>query len=106
MPRTPPPNRRLSVTRPVDHKLTTGNVNRILVTFGLDNGRVVELFCADFKAGTDMHSFVVDTSIVLSLLLQHGYRPSAVADKLTGQPHSLLRTLVEAADEIEKEVNK
>lgn len=104
MTRTPLPDRRRNVTEKVTHTLSNGAERGLLVTFGFDaRGHVRELFCADFKEGTDMHGLIGDGCMAVSLLLQHGYRVSAIVDKMAPDPKSVLRTLVEAALRLEDE---
>lgn len=89
------PSRRLNTTVKCRHEWASGNASKLLITFGFDEeGRVRELFCADFKEGTDMHTLVMDACVVLSLLLQHGYKASELRNKLAQAPQSLLATLV------------
>lgn len=88
----------------VHHQLTTGVTIKLLVTFGVDPARkrVTEIFCADFKAGTDQHTLIMDACVMMSLLFQHGYDASHVAGKMAAPPRSLLGTLVDAAVEVQK----
>lgn len=101
MTRTALPDRRGNNTVKVTHAWANGKEQKLLVTFGVDDGgNVKEIFCADFKEGTDMHGLIVDACIVLSLLLQHGYSAQELRDKLAKNPQSLLATLVDAAIQI------
>lgn len=56
----------------------------ILVTVGFDDHGPREVFCADFKAGTAMHSIVMDACILLSRLLQHGDSPDDILAGMSG----------------------
>jgi hypothetical protein len=57
------PYRRGAVTRKIPLELANGKSIPILVTVGFDSeGRVSEVFCADFKAGSDAHAIVVDVA--------------------------------------------
>lgn len=67
----------------------------LLVTIGFDeelNAR--EVFCADFKAGSDSHPLVIDSCILISRLLQHGTRPEDLLQSLCGEPLSLIGQIV------------
>lgn len=104
MSRTHQPNRRETETIKIPFSNPIrGSNNHILVTFGFDEtGRQVrEVFCADFRAGTDYHFLAVDACILVSRLLQHGV---PVKDLLAsvGQPPSLIGVLLEAAVKVEE----
>lgn len=95
------PDRREAVTQMVLYHTTTGGHVKILVTFGLDRAKkkVIEIFCADFKAGTDQHTFVMDACVMASLLMQHGYDAPTLLARLAGSPRSLVgQMLAEAVD--------
>lgn len=104
MTRTQIPDRRAAVTETIFYHTTTGGQIKMLVTFGLDaeHKRVIELFCADFKAGTDQHTLVMDVCVMLSLLMQHGYEPKNLLSRLAGVPRSLAGQLMEAAVKVEE----
>lgn len=96
MSRTQLSDRRPAVTQRVDVAVGTKRVH-VLVTYGFDStGCVKEVFCADFKAGTDLHAIIVDACILISRLLQHGYTPQQLLATLTAPP-SLLGCLLAAA---------
>lgn len=98
MARTRIPDRRLAVTRKVNFHLANKSVIPILVTVGFNKqGRVSEVFCADFKAGSDTHAIVIDACIMLSRLFQFGDSPADVVKSLTS--NSLITTLAEVAAE-------
>lgn len=98
------PGRRPSITAAVGIELS-GNVHKVLITFGLDeNKRVRETFCSSFKEGAALQSFIVDASILLSLLLQHGYTAAELAAKMT-EPPSMIGQVARAAADMEKELN-
>jgi hypothetical protein len=85
--------------------LESGNKQHLLITLGVrkdDDRTVCDLFCADFKVGTDAHAVVMDASILASLLFQHGYRPAELVAKLT-QPSSIIGTMIRAAARFEEE---
>jgi hypothetical protein len=95
------PNRRNGATLKVPFTMAQEKQVNLLVTVGFDEqNRVKEVFCADFKAGTDMHAIVMDASILLSRLFQHGDTPREVASALS--KGSLVQTIALAvADEDE-----
>ena len=96
-------NRRYSVTEKVEHTWASGKVQNMLVTFGFnDQGEVKEMFCADFKAGTDFHVMIMDACVAISLLLQHGHSIKDINAKFAAPPRSVLGTLVEAGMTVEK----
>jgi len=104
MTRTALPDRRRNVTEKVQHLLTNGETRNLLVTFGFDrHGRVREMFCADFKEGTDLHGLIGDGCMAVSLLLQHGHNIEDIVRKMQPEPKSILRTLAEAAARVETE---
>lgn len=104
MTRSPLPDRHRAETIKVQHTWSHGATTSLIVTCGFDDaGMVRAVFCADFKAGTDMHTLVIDACIALSLLLQHGYTVRELRGKLAAAPQSLLATLINAAAEIENE---
>jgi hypothetical protein len=68
--------RRASETRKIQFAYENGKEQGILITVGFDEGgEPKEVFCADFKAGTTLHSIVMDACILFSRLLQHGDLP-------------------------------
>jgi hypothetical protein len=93
-------DRRASVTSRVIFAMADGKEIGLTVTFGLDQeGNVREAFCADFKAGSDLHAIVMDSCILLSRLLQHGDAPEELARTLCAPP-SLIGCIAKAASEI------
>jgi hypothetical protein len=112
------PNRRLNATRKITWTTYGGNERTILVTFGfremLDASdptaligvsasvtyRVAEVFCADFKAGSDTLGIVTDTCILISRLFQLGESPKALLSTMC-EPYSLIGTILHAACEEE-----
>jgi hypothetical protein len=102
MARTRLTDRRFSVTqRTVFVRPNGDNRTALLITVGFDgDGVAKEVFCADFKAGSDFHLIVIDVCILISRLLQHG---EAAADLFTsmscdGQslPAQIIRAVVNA----------
>ena len=81
--RTPPPPRRLSETRRVEHVRSDGVAIRILVSVGYDADdplRPVEVFYAEgFRSGADLEFLTQDACVLVSLLLQHGVPPARIA---------------------------
>lgn len=84
----------------------SGKDHHILVTFGFDETErhVREVFCADFKAGTDYHHLAVDACILVSRLLQHGATAQELLDSV-GRPPSLIGVLLAAAAKQEEELS-
>jgi hypothetical protein len=77
--------------------LADGKTISLTVTFGFNEaGEVREVFCADFKAGSDMHAAVTDACILMSRLLQHGDAPEELAKTLC-EPPSLIGCIARAA---------
>jgi hypothetical protein len=73
MTRTKLPERRASETRKITIRFADSKEQKILITIGFDDaGEPKEVFCADFKAGSDLHALVMDACIVVSRCLQHG----------------------------------
>jgi hypothetical protein len=94
-------DRRPSITSRVPFAMADGREISLTVTFGLnDAGEVREVFCADFKAGSDMHAAVMDSCILLSRLMQHGDTPEELAKTLC-EPPSLVGCIARAATLIE-----
>jgi len=90
-------DRRPSITGRVPFVMADGREISLTVTFGFDDtGSVREVFCADFKVGSDMHAAVVDSCILLSRLLQHGDPPEELARTLCDPP-SLVGSIARAA---------
>ena len=91
------PSRRLNQTCKVRYLFSSGQKEMdILITVGYDERhRAKEVFCADFKAGSDLHAIVMDACIPLSRLLQHGDTPDELARSMC-EPHSLLGTIAAA----------
>ncbi len=75
-----------------------GQVQPLQVTFGLDaeTGTVREVFCADFKAGSDNHAVITDACVLLSRLMQHGTPLDELAASLCSPP-SLIGVIAAAA---------
>lgn len=102
------PDRRHSITQAVNHRLSTDVELKMLVTFSFvseTDRRVREVFCADFKAGSDFHTLLIDASILLSKLLQHGYTPSMLLASLS-EPRSMMGSILEAAVKLEQDLGE
>lgn len=96
MTRTRLPDRRRSETFAVAVRLTNDTELKVLVTVGYDDtGRVKEVFCADFKAGSDQHGQVMDACVLMSRLLQYGDDPAQIYLSL-GRPVSLIGQIAAA----------
>lgn len=101
--RTRLPDRRLSVTQHVVHELSSGNQVKIIVTFSFNElGLVREFFCADFKAGSDQQALIIDASILVSRLLQHGVTPRMLLGSLS-EPTSIIGSILKVAAELDEE---
>jgi ribonucleoside-diphosphate reductase alpha chain len=81
--RTRLPNRRPSLTQAVE---VGGQV--ILVSVGFDplDGRPREIFMDGARAGTDLAAILDDVSVVLSVAMQHGVEPAAMANSVSRLP--------------------
>ena|SRR6185437_3162212 len=65
------PERRASETSKITVTIG-GKEQKILITIGFDDdGLPKEVFCADFKAGSDLHALIMDACILVSRCLQH-----------------------------------
>ena len=94
--RNPPPPRRLTETRRVEHLRSDGTAIRILVSVGYaddDPLRPIEVFYAEgFRSGADLEFLMQDACVLISLLLQHGVPPERIAASMAtreepdGQP--------------------
>jgi hypothetical protein len=97
------PDRRLSVNMKIDFETGSGAHIPLQVTFGFDEaGHVREVFCADFKSGSDNHAVVMDSCVLLSRLLQHGTDPDQLAASLCTPP-SLIGTIAAAVARMNRE---
>lgn len=96
-------NRRYTENVLINFAMQGGVTSHIHVTFGFDDDErfVREVFCADFKAGSDYHLLAVDACILISRLLQHGESASSLFESV-GRPLSLVGALLEAAATREK----
>ncbi len=70
------PDRRPSVTTKLIHDCRSYSVT---VGFDTDTGRIGEVFTHGAKVGSAMDGILDDACIALSLLLQHGVEPVALA---------------------------
>ncbi len=89
------PNRRLNET--VDLRFE-GQRYHVTVGFFSD-GRPAETFCHGGKVGSGMDLLLDDACVALSLLLQHGVEPQALAHSMGrldgGAPASIIGALVD-----------
>ena len=69
------PNRRPSETADLDYE---GTGYAVTIGFYLD-GRPGETFAGNAKVGSSMEAVLDDSCILVSLLLQHGVEPAALA---------------------------
>jgi hypothetical protein len=74
------------------------------------DGRVLEVFCRAGRPDSDLDRLADDSSIVISLLLQHGADLAGIAKALGrsagGEPASLIAAVVDGALEIERELEQ
>jgi hypothetical protein len=98
-------DRRASTNIAVDFVTAAGSTIKLQVTFGIDaSGRVREVFCGNFKAGSDSHALIMDGCVLLSRLMQHNDSLDDLADTLC-QPPSYLGTIAKAAAALNKETS-
>lgn len=94
--RTKLPDRRYSSTVKVRWVRYDGKELNIQVTIGFDaEGKAREVFCGDFKAGSDNQAIVMDSCILLSRLLQHGDTPADLKASMC-EPPSLIGAIADA----------
>jgi hypothetical protein len=98
------PERRFSVTVDVEHTLVNEGKMRFAVTYGFADGTVREVFTSTPKSGTDFEVLAVDASILLSHLLQNGYRIGDCGARLS-KPYSFIGTLAKAGARLERELD-
>lgn len=90
------PNRRPNTTFAIPHVKSDGASIKIVVTVGYDgHGRPAEVFCSDFKAGSETQALVMDACILLSRLLQHGDTPHELVEAMCAPP-SLVGSIAKA----------
>ena len=95
--RNPLPNRRPTETATVVHD---GRDYAVTVGFNPADGNVREVFATDGKAGSAMDGILADACVALSLLLQHGMEPAALARSMgrlgdVKEPASIIGALVD-----------
>ena len=75
------PRRRLPDRRPnqTTDMLYDGTCYAVTVGFHPDTGEPREIFTGGARIGSNMDAILDDSSILLSLLLQHGVEPAALA---------------------------
>ena len=88
------PTRRPNKTVDVVHD---GRAYAVTLGFEPTTGEVREIFTQG-KVGSDMDAILADTSILLSILLQHGVQPSSFAGSMGklgpgGEPASIIGRL-------------
>lgn len=105
--RTRPGGRRPGITLPVKVELSEGKAVKVLVTVGFyeeghpREGKPCEVFCADFKAGTQLHGIIMDACVLMSRLLQHGETADELAAAFS-KPPSLLGRIAQAVGEVSR----
>lgn len=100
------PDRRINATRKVTWATYGGNEQTILVTFGFrlapnvaEYGvryEIAEVFCADFKAGSDTQAIVTDSCVLISRLLQSSNDTVADLRASMCEPPSLIGCILQA----------
>jgi hypothetical protein len=100
MTRSKLPNRRANETRRIMFRsIATGNEQTILITVGFDDvGIAKEVFCADFKEGSDLHAVVMDACVLVSRNLQHGDAAAELLESMCQGP-SLIGAIVKAVSD-------
>jgi len=105
MARTRMRDRRESTTIRFTWTQASGATKEVLCTVGVEGGKVLEVFCSDFKVGSDHFAIITDACIVLSRLLQHGDSPADILASMC-QPPSLLGHLAAAVAVEQERVNQ
>ena len=110
MTRTRLTTRHTSVTTNIHWTSPNGIDQKFVVTYGFDDKHQIrEVFCAGFKAGTDLVAFANDACILLSRLLQHGEHLADISKTLgenrqegqtQGPPASVLGAIVRKGMEL------
>ncbi len=89
-------DRRANETRKLTFAFANGREQSLLITIGFDDDGVPkEVFCADFKAGSDLHPIVMDACILVSRILQHGDLAADLSASMCKGP-SLIGAIVAA----------
>lgn len=89
-------DRRDNTTLRVKWVQASGHTANVLMTVGInETGQIKELFCADFKTGSDQIGIITDACVLISQLLQHGATPKELVDGMS-KPYSLVGYLIEA----------
>jgi hypothetical protein len=73
------PDRRPSVTMQFAYE---GNTYSVTLGFDVSNNRIGEVFTHGAKVGSAMDRILDDACVALSLLLQHGVEPAALASSM------------------------
>lgn len=100
------PDRRPNETFSVAVRLMNEREVKVLVTVGYEvitdpatgdkvRGRAKEMFCADFKAGSEVHGMIMDACVLMSRLLQYGDTPEGIYLSL-GRPVSIIGQIAAA----------
>lgn len=97
MVRDRPAHRRPSVNLPVHFTTAPGKELTFVITLGLNGGdHIAEVFCTDFKSGSDHQALITDACILFSRLLQHGDTPAELAASMCGPPPSMIGAIAQA----------
>jgi hypothetical protein len=105
-------DRRLAHTIKIKWNKTGGPDHKLLVTFGLDENKMIkEAFIAAFRADSSFSALVNDACILYSRLLQHGESVEELAATMGedrnegsrhGPPSSMLGAIARAAVEVQR----
>lgn len=112
--RVRPPERRPGLTYEVAFAPPGHKDTKLIVTFGFwpdDEGRprIIEAFCASFRADSQVCSMANDAMIMLSHLLQRGESIEMLAaamgeDTTAGKPLSIVGAILRKAVEVDREL--
>lgn len=89
MPREPLPARRPCATLPVEWRGPDGQLTTYTMSVGyFADGRPGEIFVGGLKIGSALQALLADAAVVVSIALQHGIPPAALAHSLARVPIS------------------
>lgn len=105
-----PPDRRAGLTCEVAYAPPGHKDTKLIVTFGMSSDRpprIVEAFCAGFRADTQVCAMANDAMILLSHLLQRGEPVESMSasmgvDTTTDRPTSMIGAILRKAVEVER----
>ena len=97
--------RRFNNTCEVKHRNHNDSVYKLIVSYGIEDDKIKEAFCASFKTGSDMMSLAIDASILLSRCLQYGDNLEDISRSLC-EPNSIIGSIVRHGISVEKTLNE